>query len=122
MVAFKEAPTKGKVIFNKLSNINCVIFDEVDTGVSGKVARAVGQKMKQIGNYCQVISITHLPQVASLATYHFFVDKIVENNITATRIKELTNDEKVFEIAKMLSGESPSEFAIENAKELLKAI
>lgn len=96
-----------------------LIFDEIDTGISGEVAAKTGRLMKQLAHNHQVISVTHLPQIASAGHKHFFVYKEVKNNTTATHLKALTEDERVEEIAKMLSGESPTASALANAKELL---
>ncbi len=111
-----------KVLFSKHFGIDTVIFDEVDTGVSGKVARAVGLKMKELAKEIQIISITHLPQVASLADNHFHVSKIMNNDTTKTIVTKLNKEQQIQEIAKLLSGDIISDSAIENAKELIKNI
>jgi DNA repair protein RecN (Recombination protein N) len=108
-----------KVVFNQLFGILCIIFDEVDTGVSGQVATSVGRKLKELSKNSQVISITHLPQVAALADYHYHVSKKVINNNTTTVLTHLNQNERVRELAKMLSGENISEASLLNAKELL---
>jgi len=97
-----------------------IIFDEIDTGVSGEVANKVGQIMERLANNLQVISITHLPQIASKGQNHYFVYKDDEGATTYTRIKQLDKQERVLEIAKMLSGDKPGESALQNARELLK--
>ena len=111
-----------KVLFSEHFGISTVIFDEVDTGVSGKVARAVGLKMKELANNIQVIAITHLPQVASLANSHYHVSKISDNDSTKTIVKKLNKEEQIQEIAKLLSGDKVTQGALENAKELIKNI
>lgn len=98
-----------------------IIFDEIDTGVSGEVANKVGQIMEHLARNLQVITITHLPQIASKGQSHYFVYKDDEGAITNTRIKQLNEQERVLEIAKMLSGDKPGESALQNARELLKA-
>ncbi|SDT50328.1 DNA replication and repair protein RecN [Mucilaginibacter mallensis] len=98
-----------------------IIFDEIDTGVSGEVANKVGQIMEHLAGNLQVITITHLPQIASKGQSHYFVYKDDEGAITNTRIKQLNEQERVLEIAKMLSGDKPGESALQNARELLKA-
>lgn len=108
-----------KVVFTKLSNISTIIFDEVDTGVSGKVATAVGNKMSNLSNDCQVICITHLAQVAAFANNHYHVSKYVEDNNTYTKIKLLNEQEHIKEVAKLISGNEVSEASIEAAKELI---
>lgn len=96
-----------------------IIFDEIDTGVSGEVANKVGQIMEKLADNLQVITITHLPQIASKGQSHYFVYKDDEGKTTNTRIKQLNNEERVLEIAKMLSGDKPGESALQNARELL---
>ena len=96
-----------------------LIFDEIDTGISGEVAQKVGTILKELGKKHQVISITHLPQVAAKANKHFFVYKNHEKEKTFTEIKTLSGDERLHEIAVMLSGNNPPKEALENAKRLL---
>jgi DNA repair protein RecN (Recombination protein N) len=98
-----------------------IIFDEIDTGVSGEVANKVGQVMERLAANLQVITITHLPQIASKGQSHYFVYKDNDTATTYTRIKQLSADERVLEIAKMLSGDNPGQSALQNAKELLGA-
>jgi len=98
-----------------------IIFDEIDTGVSGEVANKVGQIMEKLADNLQVITITHLPQIASKGQSHYFVYKDDEGAATNTRIKQLNQQERVLEIAKMLSGDKPGESALQNARELLIA-
>lgn len=96
-----------------------LIFDEIDTGISGEVAQKVGNILKDLGKKHQVISITHLPQVAAKASKHFFVYKNHEKEKTFTEIKVLSGNERLHEIAVMLSGNNPPKEALENAKRLL---
>jgi DNA repair protein RecN (Recombination protein N) len=96
-----------------------IIFDEIDTGVSGEVANKVGQIMEKLSENLQVITITHLPQIASKGQSHYFVYKDDEGATTYTRIKQLDEKERVLEIAKMLSGDKPGDSALQNARELL---
>jgi DNA repair protein RecN (Recombination protein N) len=98
-----------------------IIFDEIDTGVSGEVANQVGQIMEKLADNLQVITITHLPQIASKGQSHYFVYKDDEGAATNTRIKQLNEQERILEIAKMLSGDKPGESALQNARELLNA-
>lgn len=98
-----------------------LIFDEIDTGISGEVAAKTGRLMKQLASNHQVISVTHLPQIAGAGHRHFFVYKEVKNNTTETNMRTLGEQERVQEIAKMLSGDTPSESALANARELLTA-
>lgn len=96
-----------------------IIFDEIDTGVSGEVAGKVGQVMERLSQNLQVITITHLPQIASKGQSHYFIYKDDSSSTTYTRIKPLSDDERVVEIAKMLSGADPGQSALQNARELL---
>lgn len=98
-----------------------IIFDEIDTGVSGEVANKVGQIMEQLAANLQVITITHLPQIASKGNSHYFVFKDNNGDITKTQIRQLSETERVTEIAKMLSGDKPGESALQNARELLNS-
>lgn len=98
-----------------------LIFDEVDVGISGPVAAGVGRLLRQLGERCQVICITHLPQVASLGHQQLFVEKYTDGVATETRIRALTDEERVTEIARLLAGENISASALANARELLCA-
>ena len=97
-----------------------IIFDEIDTGVSGDVADKIGSILQAMGKNRQVISFTHLPQIASKGTSHLFVYKEDHPTKTISKIKQLQNEERIMEIAKMLSSGKPGEAAINNAKELLQ--
>ncbi|NVM66405.1 DNA repair protein RecN (Recombination protein N) [Mucilaginibacter sp. SG538B] len=108
-----------KSIVAQYTALPTIIFDEIDTGVSGEVANKVGQIMERLAQNLQVITITHLPQIASKGQSHYFVYKDDSEAATFTRIKQLSNDERVLEIAKMLSGDKPGESALQNARELL---
>jgi DNA repair protein RecN (Recombination protein N) len=110
-----------KSLLTKNTNLPTIIFDEIDSGVSGEVADKVGQILSEMGKYMQVINITHLPQVASRGTKHFHVYKDDIGDSTFTRVKLLSYDERVLEVAKLLSGSEVTETALKNAKELLKA-
>ena len=108
-----------KSLLNQENSIPTIIFDEIDTGVSGKVAIQVGQLLKELAIKSQVFSITHLPQVASLGEHHFKVEK-TENELRAfTSIEKLSKENRVLEIASMLGGVKPGQAAIDNASELL---
>jgi len=110
-----------KSLVAKNTALPTIIFDEIDTGVSGEVANQVGQIMEQLANNMQVITITHLPQIAGKGQSHFFVYKDDQGDTIYTRIKQLSREERVTEIAKMLSGDKPGESALQNARELLGA-
>jgi DNA repair protein RecN (Recombination protein N) len=108
-----------KSIIAEYTALPTIIFDEIDTGVSGEVANKVGQVMERLAQNLQVITITHLPQIAGKGKSHYFVYKDDSSSITTTRIKKLDNNERVLEIAKMLSGDKPGESALQNARELI---
>ncbi|MGI8495086.1 MAG: DNA repair protein RecN, partial [Pyrinomonadaceae bacterium] len=102
-------------------NPRTAVFDEIDTGIGGRVAEAVGIKLRELSKNYQVLCVTHQPQVASLADHHFFVEKEAVKNRTKVSIRELNKDEKVEEIARMLTGAEITETARKHAKEMLKA-
>lgn len=108
-----------KSIIAEYTALPTIIFDEIDTGVSGEVANKVGQVMERLSRNLQVITITHLPQIAGKGKSHYFVYKDDTESVTKTRIKKLSDEERVLEIAKMLSGDKPGESALQNARELL---
>ena len=110
-----------KSLLTKNNNLPAIIFDEIDSGVSGEVADKVGQILSSMGKYMQVINITHLPQVASRGTDHYHVYKEDTGDSTVTQIKLLSKDERVLEIARLLSGSEVTATAIKNAKELLQS-
>ena len=96
-----------------------MIFDEIDTGISGEAARQVGNIMKELSASHQLISITHQPQIAAKATAHYFVYKAIEKDTIVTSIRLLSNDERITTIAQMLSGEKPTAAALQNAREMV---
>jgi DNA repair protein RecN (Recombination protein N) len=108
-----------KSILAQRKNLPCVIFDEIDTGVSGEIADKIGNILLHMGQRMQVIAITHLPQLASKGKHHLFVYKKDGKNETVSYIRPLDAVERITEVAKMLSRGKPSESAISNAKELL---
>ena len=110
-----------KAMISGAVKLPTIIFDEIDTGVSGKMAEKMAEMMKDMGSHGrQVISITHLPQIAALGNNHYKVEKKETSQGTMSSMKALTADERILEIAQMLSGSDVSEAAIQNAKELLK--
>jgi len=110
-----------KAMISGAVKLPTIIFDEIDTGVSGKTAEMMAQIMKEMGNHGrQVISITHLPQIAALGSVHYKVEKNETASGTTSKMRQLNDEERVREIAQMLSGSDVSEAAIQNAKELLK--
>jgi len=108
-----------KTIFSKSQGITSIVFDEVDTGVSGRVAQAIADKIYQISENSQVLCITHLPQVAAVADYQYFIEKEIVGTRTETKVRKLPQAERVSEIARMLSGSEITKLTTEHAKELL---
>ena len=108
-----------KSILSEHLKLPTMIFDEIDTGISGEMSNAMANLMLKMSKTMQIISITHLPQIASKANHQYNIYKKENLNITQTKIKKLNNDERVEEIAKMLSGEKITPSALTHAKELL---
>lgn len=109
-----------KCVFADKDGISTLIFDEIDTGVSGAVAQRIGEKMYQVSLNHQVLCITHLPQIAILSDHHYFVSKSIRDNKTFTNIKILNKDEKIHQVATMLGGNEVTKATYENVKEMLK--
>jgi DNA repair protein RecN (Recombination protein N) len=109
-----------KYILAQYSKLPTIIFDEIDTGVSGDIAGKMGEMMKQMSNSMQVISITHLPQIASQGVSHFKVFKSENEKQTTTKVEMLNKESRITEIAQMLSGSKITDAALNNAKELLQ--
>ncbi|MGG0922017.1 DNA repair protein RecN [Leuconostoc suionicum] len=107
-----------KTTFVKQQHIISIVFDEADTGVSGRVAQAIAKKMLTISTDSQVLAITHLPQVAAAATHHYLISKLTENDRTLTQVAPLDEDGRVHAIAMMLSGDNITETALANARDL----
>lgn len=110
-----------KTVLADVDKIDVLIFDEIDSGISGGIAQKVGIVLKKLSNYHQVISITHLAQIAALAGNHFLVEKEEREDTTTTRIRKLNKNERVFEVAKLLSGERVTDATIKSAKELMES-
>jgi DNA repair protein RecN (Recombination protein N) len=108
-----------KALLAKHTSLPTIIFDEIDTGISGETALKVGEVIADLGMNMQVISITHLPQIAAKGISHYFVHKSEDKGKTTTGIRKLKQEERIGVIAEMLSGKNPGASAIENAKELL---
>jgi len=108
-----------KSIVARKLQLPTLIFDEIDTGISGEAAKQVGLIMKELATNHQVISITHQPQIAAKADAHYFVYKAVEENRITTGVRLLSNKERITAIARMLDGETPSQAAMDNAKEMV---
>ena len=110
-----------KTILAKNDRFPLLIFDEIDTGVSGRIAQKVGKALKSLANFYQVISITHLPQIAGLADHHFIVEKNTYDGRVVSSIKQLNEKERVREVAKLMSGENVTEASLEGARELISS-
>lgn len=108
-----------KKVLSENTKLPTIIFDEIDTGVSGEVSNKIAHIMEQMSKYMQVMAITHLPQIAAKGTSHYKVYKKEIKGITSTNLKQLTKEERIIEIAEMLSGKNISESALIHAKELL---
>ena len=108
-----------KAILSQYKTLPSIIFDEIDTGVSGEVAHKIAEIMHHMGQYMQVITITHLPQVAAKGAHHFKVFKETKDGSTFTQLKKLTPQDRISEVAQMLSGDALTEAALQHAKELL---
>lgn len=113
MLAIKSA-------FSRREGKTSIVFDEVDTGVSGRVAQAIAQKIYKIGQHGQVLAISHLPQVIAIADYQFFIEKISDAHSTVSTVRLLSLEERIQEVAKMLAGDDVTEAALSQARELLK--
>lgn len=109
-----------KSIFVKSRGQTAILFDEVDSGVSGQAAQKMAEKMRDIAQYIQVICISHLPQVASMSDHHLLISKASNADRTTTQVKELKDENKIDEIARMISGASVTELTRENVKEMIK--
>ena len=108
-----------KYILSRYKKLPTLIFDEIDTGVSGKISDSIADIMRTLSNKLQVLTITHLPQVAAKGNHHFKVQKSISNGKTVTSLKKLSNDERIEEIAMMLSGNEITPTAIAHAKQLM---
>lgn len=109
-----------KCVFVGKDKIPTLIFDEIDTGISGTIAKRVGEKMYQVSTKHQVLCITHLPQISALSDCHYFVSKKVKDSKTFTQIRTLSKYDKIKEIAKMIGGDEISEVTLENASEMVE--
>ena len=110
-----------KTVFSSVDNISVLIFDEIDTGISGETVRKVAEKLKELSGTVQVICVTHSPQIAGKSNQQFFIKKEIENNVTETKVRELNTDERIREIARIISGDNITETSIEHAKEIMKS-
>jgi DNA repair protein RecN (Recombination protein N) len=109
-----------QVITSSGNQVPTMIFDEVDTGISGPTASIVGRLLRKLGEVSQVVCVTHLPQVAAHGHHQVFVTKLTDGDTTETKMLRLTENERVNEIARLLAGDKLTDTAIANAKDLLK--
>ena len=108
-----------KTILSKADRLPLLVFDEIDVGISGRIAQAVGKSLKSLSQFHQVISITHLPQIAGFADCHYMVEKRESKQRTTSNIRKLNDDERVREVARLLSGEEVTEAGMHGARELI---
>ena len=108
-----------KTIGRESEALKTLIFDEIDSGIGGKTAEFVAQKLNKLSGHHQVICITHLPQIASFAAHHYKIDKKVEKERTFTTVKKLSFEERVTEIARLLAGSRITETTLKSAREML---
>ena len=109
-----------KTVFSSVDNISVLIFDEIDTGISGETVRKVAEKLKELSGTVQVICVTHSPQIAGKSNQQFFIKKEIENNVTETKVRELNTEERIREIARIISGDNITETSIKHAKEIME--
>lgn len=108
-----------KTVLAKHERMPILVFDEIDTGISGGVARKVGEAMHSLAQYHQIVAITHLPQIAGLGDTHFFVEKVEQKGRTRSTLRKLSEEERVEAVARLLAGETLTEAALESARELM---
>ena len=109
-----------KTIFSEVDNISLLIFDEIDTGIAGETVKRVANKLKKLSERVQVVCVTHSQQIAAKATQQFYIKKEIENDLTETKVRELNLDERIREIARMISGDTITETSIKHAKEIME--
>ena len=109
-----------KAIAADQDDVGTMVFDEIDTGISGRMAQVVGEKMAGIGRSRQVICVTHLPQIAAMGDSHHLVEKQEEENRTHTNVRTLSREERIGELARMVGGALESQYALSHAAEMLR--
>jgi DNA repair protein RecN (Recombination protein N) len=108
-----------KSILAKNNRLPLLVFDEIDTGISGRIASKVGAAMRNLADFHQIIAITHLPQIAAMGSSHFVVEKKVQSSRTITQVRKLETEEHTREVAKLMSGENVTESSLQMARELI---
>ena len=111
-----------KIVFSAVDDISVLIFDEIDTGISGETVRKVAEKLKELSKNVQVICVTHSPQIAGKSNQQFFIKKEAVKGITETKVKELKGEERLKEIARIISGDNITEVSINHAKEIMELL
>ncbi len=111
-----------KTILAKSDRLPILVFDEIDTGISGAIAHRVGERLHELANYHQIIAITHLPQIAAFGDVHFLVEKVLEAGRAKTRIRRLSDEERAHQVAALMSGAEVTEAALESARELIRQV
>lgn len=109
-----------QTVLNSDSGVKTLVFDEIDTGVSGHAAQRIGEKLKAISQSGQIICITHLPQIAAMADDHYLIEKTVSDGRTVTNVEHLSHDKRIYELARTLGGQTVTDITLANAEELLK--
>ena len=110
-----------KSVLAKSDKLPLLIFDEIDSGISGNVAQKVGTALKSLASFHQIIAITHLPQIAAFSDHHYVVEKKETDGRVISSIRKLTDHQKIIEVAKLLSGEKVTDASIKSAKELMES-
>jgi len=121
MLALKASVEAGTSHKRSTGAQRTLVFDEIDTGIGGRAAEAVGKKLKSLSRSSQVLCVTHLPQIATFADHHYLIEKRKAGDRTRTTVREITGDERTEEIARMLSGAKVSETSLKHAEQMLKA-
>lgn len=111
-----------KAILAKSDRLPILVFDEIDTGISGAIAHRVGERLRDLSSYHQIIAITHLPQIAAFGEVHFLVEKVIEDGRAKTRIRRLSDEERAHQVAALMSGAEVTEAALESARELIRQV
>jgi len=110
-----------KSVLAKSDKLPLLIFDEIDSGISGNIAQKVGQALKSLASFHQIIAITHLPQIAAFSDHHYSVEKKTFEDRVVSSIRKLDDRAKVIEVAKLLSGEKVTDASIKSARELIES-
>lgn len=110
-----------KTVLAKNDKLPLLVFDEIDTGISGRIASKVGAALKNLADFHQIIAITHLPQIAAMATAHFVAEKLVLSGRTVTRVRRLSSEERTEQVARLMSGEEVTESSLQMARELIES-